>query len=78
MSIIFFRVIFFVGIGLLISGSSLLGDYTNVSTSKIGLKLAKAGYIVFVFILAVTVTFVGVMWSKVNSLCADSKKVNRS
>jgi hypothetical protein len=74
-SIIFVRVIFFVGIGLLIAGSSLIGNYKDDSSLKLGLKLAKAGYLVFVFILVILISFAGVLWVKTNSLCADSKKV---
>jgi len=74
-SIILLRLIFLVGIGLLIAGSSLIGNYKDLSSVTLGIKLAKAGYLVFVFVLAVLVTFAGVLWLKMSLLCPDSKKV---
>jgi uncharacterized membrane protein len=75
-SIVLLRIIFFVGIGLLVAGSSLIGNYKDASSVTTGAKLAKAGYLVFVFILAVLVTFAGVSWLRMSLLCPDSKKVS--
>jgi hypothetical protein len=75
--IVLLRVIFFVGIGLLVAGSCLIGNYKDDSSVKTGLKLAKAGYLVFVFILVIMVVFVAVLWLKMQILCPDSKKVYR-
>jgi uncharacterized membrane protein len=75
-TIVFVRMIFFVGVALLISGSSLIGNYEDESLVKTGRELAKAGYLVLVFILAIMVTFAGAFWLKIRSLCDASKKVN--
>jgi hypothetical protein len=75
-SILFLRVIFLIGVALLIAGSSLVGQYNNASSLKLGLKLAKAGYLIFVSVLAVLVAGAGVLWMKRKTLCADSNKVS--
>jgi hypothetical protein len=74
-SIVFLRLIFLVGIALLIAGNSLIGNYNDMSSVNLGSKLAKAGYLVFVFVLAILVACVGVLWVKQRLLCSDSKKV---
>jgi len=73
--IILLRLIFLVGTGLLVSGSSLIGNYKDGSSVTLGLKLAKAGYLVFVCILAILSIFAGGMWFKRRLLCSDGKKV---
>jgi hypothetical protein len=70
------RLVFFIGIGLLVAGSSLIGNYRNPSSVKLGAKLAKAGYIVFVVILAGLAGFTGTMWLKKRLLGANSQKVS--
>jgi hypothetical protein len=77
-SVVFLRLIFLVGIALLIAGSSLTGNYNDVSSLKLGLKLAKAGYLIFVFVLAALVGGTGLLLAKSEMLCADSKKVSYS
>jgi hypothetical protein len=72
------RLVFFIGIGLLVAGSCLIGDYRNPSSVKLGAKLAKAGYIVFVVILAGLAGFTGKMWLKKGSLGANSERVSYS
>jgi hypothetical protein len=74
-SILALRGVIFVGIALLVAGSSLIGNYNDASSVTLGLKLAKAGYIVFVFILGVLAATAGLFWLKMSLLCPDSKKV---
>jgi hypothetical protein len=75
-AIVLLRCIFFVGIGLLVGGSSLIGDYKESSTVALGLKLAKAGYIVLVFIVALFAVSSAILSLRRNSLSADSRKVS--
>jgi uncharacterized membrane protein len=76
-SIALLRVIFLVGIGLLVGGSSLIGNYKDQSSVKLGLHLAKAGYIVFVCVLAALLAFAGFLLAKMKGhLSVDSKKVS--
>jgi uncharacterized membrane protein len=74
-AIVLLRIIFFVGIGLLISGSSLIGNYKDLSSVTLGLKLAKAGYIVLVFIVALIAASSAALSLKWNSLSTDSHQV---
>jgi ABC-type antimicrobial peptide transport system permease subunit len=76
-SIVFLRLGFLVGIGLIIGGSCLTGNYKDPSAVKLGLKLAKAGYIVLVFILAALVAFAVALWmQQTTSLGRYSQKVD--
>jgi hypothetical protein len=77
-SIVYLRLIFLVGIALLIAGSSLIGNYNNASSLRLGLALAKAGYMIFIFVLVVLVAGAVVLWMKRKILCTDSEKVSCS
>lgn len=75
-SIVLLRVVFLAGIGLLVGGSSLIGNYKDPPSVKVGLNLAKAGYIVFVCVLAALMVFAGVLRAKMRqALSIDSEKV---
>ncbi|KAF2672372.1 hypothetical protein BT63DRAFT_438181 [Microthyrium microscopicum] len=75
MTIIGLRVLFFVGIILLVAGSVLLGHYQNPTDTQLGHKLAKAGYIVILLILAGEMLFASWMWLNSSQLRLDSKKL---
>lgn len=73
--IIVMRVIFFVGIVLLIAGSVLIGEYTIPSDVSTGAKLVKAGYIILAAILGWIAAIDLIFWWRYGELSDSSRKV---
>lgn len=70
------RLIFLVGIGLLVGGSCLIGNYKEPDSVATGLKLAKAGYIIITFVLVLTATWISILWFLLEKLTSNSRKVS--
>lgn len=75
---IIMRILFLAGIVLLIAGSVELGNYNVPSEVSLGLKLAKAGYIILVVIIAWLAGFDVFFWTQHGSLSPSSQKVLRA
>jgi hypothetical protein len=59
--IILLRIFFVIGVALLVTGSCFVGNYNNPDDVSTGEKLAKAGYLVIACVLAVLVSFTGII-----------------
>jgi hypothetical protein len=70
------RGLFFVGIGLLVGGSVLIGNYKVPSSVSTGSALVKAGYAVLAVVLAIIACFGGYLWLRVASLGQTSVRVS--
>ena len=66
--VIFCRVLFGVGVALLVAGGCLEGQYTTPNLASIGLKLVKAGYIVVTVIFVTLLGFEAYFWANVAKL----------
>jgi hypothetical protein len=72
------RLLFLTGIALLIAGSVEIGNYNVPSDVSLGIKLAKAGYIILVVIVAWLAGFDVFFWTQHSSLSPSSQKVLRA
>ncbi|RHZ59261.1 uncharacterized protein CDV56_106529 [Aspergillus thermomutatus] len=69
------RILFVVGIALVIAGGSLTGNYTDADSVRTGHTLTKAGYIVVAVFMACLVLFQGYFWRQYASLSRASRTV---
>lgn len=74
--VIFCRVLFSIGVALLVAGSSLEGQYTNPDRTSNGLKLVKAGYVVVLVIFATLIAFKAYFWTKAAEIGRSGKLVS--
>lgn len=70
------RVLFFVGIALLIAGGSLEGNYNNESSVMTGLKLVRAGYIIIAVFVGCLLAFQVYFWRRAARLSLTSMTVS--
>ena len=61
--VIFCRILFSVGVALLVAGGCLEGQYNTPNLSSVGLKLVKAGYIVVTVIFLTLLGFEAYFWA---------------
>ena len=66
--IIFTRVLFLIGVALVVAGISLEAQYTKPNTVSLGLKLAKAGFIVVTVIFLTLLGFEAYFWMNLAKL----------
>ncbi|GIJ90923.1 hypothetical protein Asppvi_009888 [Aspergillus pseudoviridinutans] len=69
------RLLFIVGIVLIIAGGSLTGNYDDVDSVNTGRTLSKAGYIVVAVFMASLVFIQWRFWKQYNSLSRASRTV---
>lgn len=74
LSTIAMRLLFFTGAGILIAGSVLAGHYDNPSDVSTGYKLAKAGDIIVVAVVAWITAYCMYLLSMRNRLSRDSSQ----
>jgi hypothetical protein len=74
-TIIGIRAFFMVGIATLITGSALIGNYKSSKSVSLGLKLAKAGYVIIASVLSTIFAVSVVLWFKTHLVSSNSKKV---
>ncbi|KAL1965849.1 hypothetical protein VTN77DRAFT_5170 [Rasamsonia byssochlamydoides] len=66
------RILFLVGLALLIAGGSLEGNYKNPTDVTTGLKLIRAGYIIIAVFVGCLLAFQVVFWWNVGRLSLSS------
>jgi hypothetical protein len=71
------RFAFAIAAALLVAGGSLVGNYKSNSLPSTGLKLVRAGYILFGVILAVIVDFQFYLWYYTSRLSPNSLIVSQ-
>lgn len=73
--VIFTRLLFGVGVVLVVVGGSLEGQYKNSNLSSIGMKLVKAGYIIVLVIFFLLIGFETYFWGNLKDLADGGRSV---
>ncbi|KKK19518.1 hypothetical protein ARAM_003495 [Aspergillus rambellii] len=66
------RILFLIGIALVISGGSVMGNTTEANSLTTGRALTKDGYIVVAIFMAVLIVFQGYFWTQYSRLSRPS------